>query len=424
MTDANNAPAAGKPGLAISPLAVPLPAMGEVQGVRLAVGRAGFYKHERDDLLLMAFDAGTTAAGVFTKHNVGSAPVDWCKEVLAETGGADVRGLIVNAGCANSFTGEPGALAAERTAQGVADQLGATAQQVVCASTGVIGVVLDDGKITPQLPGLAASLRPDAWETAAEAIMTTDTFPKGAVANCEIDGLPVKLAGICKGSGMIAPNMATMLAFAATDAAIAPQVLQALVRDVTIRTFNAVTVDGDRSTNDTFLLFATGKAGNAPITDAADPRLAGFKAALEAVALDLAQQLVRDGEGATRFVKVEITGAVSEASAFRIARTVCESPLVKTAIAGGDANWGRIVMAVGRADEPIVREKVSIRFGALWAAKDGKIADSYDEAAMTRYMQGRELEIAVDVGAGQAAAVMWTCDLTKRYIEINGDYRS
>lgn len=424
MTEVSDTPAAGKPGLAISPLAVPLPAMGEVKGVRLAVGRAGFYKHERPDLLLMAFDEGTTAAGVFTKHNVGSAPVDWCKDALAKTGGENVRGLIVNAGCANSFTGEPGALAAQRTAEGVAALLSAKAEQVVCASTGVIGVVLDDAKITPKLPALAAALRSDSWEAAASAIMTTDTFPKGAVATCDIDGTPVKLAGICKGSGMIAPNMATMLAFAATDAAIAPAVLKSLVRDVTIRTFNAVTVDGDRSTNDTFLLFATGKAGNAPITNAADPRLAGFKAALEAVALDLAQQLVRDGEGATRFVKVEITGAESEASAFKIARTVCESPLVKTAIAGGDANWGRIVMAVGRADEPIVREKISIRFGALWAAKDGKIADAYDEAAMTAYMQGRELEISVDVGVGEAAAVMWTCDLTKGYIAINGDYRS
>ncbi len=254
--------------------------------------------------------------------------------------------------------------------------------------------------------------------------MTTDTFPKGSVRTATIDGIQVRIAGICKGSGMIAPNMATMLAFIATDAAIAPDALHALLQAHVGSTFNAVTVDGDRSTNDTCLLFATGASGAPPIKRAGDRRLADFSAKLGEVMLDLACQLVRDGEGASKFVKVEVTGAKTPASARRIARTICESPLVKTAIAGEDANWGRITMAVGRADEPVRRERLSIRFGELWAARDGAVSPYYDEAKMSDYMKRPELEIGVDVGAGRASATMWTCDLTKRYVEINGDYRS
>ncbi|MDB5454091.1 MAG: N-acetylglutamate synthase [Caulobacteraceae bacterium] len=423
-TGAKRTPAPGKPDLQVSPLAVRFPRITPVSGVEIATGRAGFYKHEREDLLVMRFAEGTTAAGVFTRHGVGSAPVDWCQKQLSATKGEGVRALVVNAGCANSFTGKPGADAVKRVAAETAKILDCRQRDVMMASTGVIGVLLDDARITARLPGIEAALTPDGWSQAAAAIMTTDTFPKGAVAEASIEGVKVRIAGICKGSGMIAPDMATMLAFIATDASIAPQALQTLVSLYTRSTFNAVTVDGDRSTNDTCLLFATGQAGAPRIWRAGDKRLADFREKLEAVMLDLALQLVRDGEGATKFVKVTIGGAESAASARKIARTVCESPLVKTAFAGEDANWGRIVMAVGRADEPVNRDRMSVRFGELWAAQDGAVSPTYDETAMSRYMKKAELEVFVDVGVGRASASMWTCDLTKRYVEINGDYRS
>ena len=407
----------------VSPLAVAFPEIAPVAGVELSVARAGMYKQVRDDVLLMRFAEGTTCAGVFTQHAVGSAPVDWCRAQLG-SGGGDARGLVVNAGCANAFTGKAGAEAARRTAASAAKLLGCRQREVMLASTGVIGVVLDDAKVTAQLPAMAAALSPASWAAAGRAIMTTDTFPKGSVRTATIDGIQVRIAGICKGSGMIAPNMATMLAFIATDAAIGPGALHALLQAHVGSTFNAVTVDGDRSTNDTCLLFATGASGAPPIKRAGDRRLADFSAKLGEVMLDLACQLVRDGEGASKFVKVEVTGAKTPASARRIARTICESPLVKTAIAGEDANWGRITMAVGRADEPVRRERLSIRFGELWAARDGAVSPYYDEAKMSDYMKRPELEIGVDVGAGRASATMWTCDLTKRYVEINGDYRS
>ena len=410
--------------LPVSPLAVPFPEIGEIAGVRLGIGRAGFYKRKRPDLVLMAFEPGTNAAGVFTRHGVGSAPVDWSKAAFKATGGYDVRAALINAGCANSFTKTAGAEAARRSAAAAADLLGCAPAQVTLASTGVIGVLLDASKIEAKLPKLAKGLDADRWAEAGQAICTTDTFPKGAVAYADIAGTRVKLAGIAKGSGMIAPDMATMLAFVATDAALSPEVLKALLLPAVIRSFNSATVDGDRSTNDTCLLFATGKAGNAAIAAADDPRLAEFKAALEAVLLDLAQQLVRDGEGATKFVEVQVTGAASDASARKIARTICESPLVKTAIAGEDANWGRIAMAVGRADEPMDRDVLSIRFGELWAAKDGAVSPDYSEDAMSAYMKQAELKITVDVGIGSGVATMWTCDLTHGYIAINGDYRS
>ena len=415
--------APGKPGIAVSPLAVPFPKIDPISGVAIGIGRAGFYKHRRDDLLIMRFTPGTAVAGVFTRHGVGSAPVDWCRAALQASGGR-ARALVVNAGCANAFTGEAGAGAVRATMEAVSSELGCATSEVLMASTGVIGVLLQYGKILNVLQEVLVEVQGDAWAAAAAAIMTTDTFPKGAVATTQIDGKPVRIAGICKGSGMIAPDMATMLAFVATDAAIAPDVLQAILSPAAVRTLNAVTVDGDRSTNDTCLVFATGKAGHAPVTDLADPRLDGFKAALEDVLLNLGQQLVRDGEGASKFVKVTVNGAATDASARKIARIICESPLVKTAIAGEDANWGRIVMAVGRADEPIVREKIAIRFGDLWAARDGAVSPDYSEAAMSAYMKQPELEIAVDVGAGSASASMWTCDLTHGYISINGDYRS
>ncbi len=422
--DAKKSPAPGKPGLAVSPLAVKFPKLPPIAGVEIATGRAGFYKHAREDVLLMRFAEGTTAAGVFTRHTIGSAPVDWCKKQLNASEGEDIRALVVNAGCANSFTGRPGADAVRRVAMAVGKRFDCRQRDVMMASTGVIGVVLDDGKITHRLPELEARLTEDAWSQAAGAIMTTDTFPKGATAVAEIDGHKVRINGITKGSGMIAPDMATMLAFVATDATIAPAALQTLVSLYTRTTFNAVTVDGDRSTNDTLLLFATGQAGAPRIHRAGDKRLADFREKLEGVLLDLALQLVRDGEGATKFVKINVTGAESHASARKIARTIAESPLVKTAFAGEDANWGRIVMAVGRADEPVARERVSIKFGNLVAAQDGMVASNYSEAKMSAYMKKPELEVSVDVGVGRGSASVWTCDLTKQYVAINGDYRS
>ncbi|MFI4936856.1 MAG: bifunctional glutamate N-acetyltransferase/amino-acid acetyltransferase ArgJ, partial [Caulobacterales bacterium] len=378
----------------------------------------------RNDVVVMRFAEGTTCAGVFTRHAVGSAPVDWCKRHLDATGGRNIRALAVNAGCANSFTGKPGADAARRVASAVAKRVGCRQGEVMLASTGVIGELLPDAKITARVPEIAHRLAPDGWAEAARAICTTDTFPKGAYAEAKIEGETVRIAGIAKGSGMIAPDMATMLAFVATDAAIAPAALQALAQLYVRNTFNSVTVDGDRSTNDTLLLFATGQSEAPRISRAGDARLADFRAKLEAVLLDLALQLVRDGEGATKFVKITITGAASAASARKIARTVAESPLVKTAFAGEDANWGRIVMAVGRADEPVNRERISIRFGELYAARDGRVSADYSEARLSAYMKGKELEVSVDVGVGRGSAVMWTCDLTHGYVSINGDYRS
>jgi glutamate N-acetyltransferase/amino-acid N-acetyltransferase len=406
--DPAEAPAApAKGALPVSPLAVPFPRIPPIDGVEIATGRAGFYKHEREDLLVMRFAEGTSVAGVFTRHGVGSAPVDWCRRALAQSQGEDARALVVNAGCANAFTGKPGADAARRVASAVAKRFDCRQRDVMIASTGVIGVLLDDAKITQRLPEVDAALAPDGWAGAARAIMTTDTFPKGAFAEAEIDGKTVRIAGICKGSGMIAPDMATMLAFVATDADIAPKA-----------------VDGDRSTNDTLLLFATGRSGAARISRAGDRRLADFREKLEAVLLDLALQLVRDGEGATKFVRINVSGAESPASARKIARTIAESPLVKTAFAGEDANWGRIVMAVGRADEPIDRTRLKVQFGPLVAAQDGLISPTYNEAKMSAYMKKSELEVSVDVGVGRGSATVWTCDLTKQYVAINGDYRS
>ncbi|WP_122465900.1 MULTISPECIES: bifunctional glutamate N-acetyltransferase/amino-acid acetyltransferase ArgJ [Brevundimonas] len=415
----------GKPGLAVSPLAVPFPAIAPIAGCEMATARAGFYKHERDDLLIFHFPEGASCAGVFTRHKIGSAPVDWCKRHLdADEGGMEVRALVVNAGCANAFTGKPGADAARRTASEVAKRFGCRQRDVMLASTGVIGVLLDDRKIAARLPDITAALTPDGWASAGRAIMTTDTFPKGAEATCEIEGYPVRIAGIAKGSGMIAPDMATMLAFIVTDADIHPNVLRAMLGLHVRTTFNSVTVDGDTSTNDTCLIFATGQSGAPRIGRVGDRRLKAFSEALDRVMLDLAHQLVRDGEGARKFVKIEVTGAASPASARKLAKSIADSPLVKTAIAGEDANWGRVVMAVGKTEEPVDRDRLAIRFGPHQAAADGAPAPDYDEAKMSAYMKRAEIDISVEVGSGRASATVWTCDLTKGYVEINGDYRS
>jgi len=420
----------GKPGLKVSPLAVPFPTIPPVGGVEITTARAGFYKHERDDLVVFRFARGTTCAGVFTRHRVGSAPVDWCKRQLdAPGGGLDVRALVVNAGCANAFTGKAGADAARRTASEVAKRFGCRQRDVMLASTGVIGVLLDDRKIAVKLGEVETKLDGDTphteqWAAAGLGIMTTDTFPKGSYAEARIDGVKVRIAGIAKGSGMIAPDMATMLAFIVTDASIHPNVLRAMLGLHVRTTFNSVTVDGDTSTNDTCLLFATGASGAPRIGRLGDRRLKEFSAALDKVMLDLAHQLVRDGEGATKFVRVTVDGAASPASARKLAKSIADSPLVKTAIAGEDANWGRVVMAVGKTEEPVDRDHLAIRFGPNVAAVDGAVSPTYDEAKMSAYMKNSEIEISVDVGSGRASATVWTCDLTKGYIEINGDYRS
>ncbi|MDP3399755.1 MAG: bifunctional glutamate N-acetyltransferase/amino-acid acetyltransferase ArgJ, partial [Brevundimonas sp.] len=336
---------------------------------------------------------------------------------------------VVNAGCANAFTGKPGADAARRTASEVAKRFGCRQRDVMLASTGVIGVTLDDRKIATRLGEVETRLDADTpaadqWTAAAQGIMTTDTFPKGSYAECKIEGHTVRIAGIAKGSGMIAPDMATMLAFIVTDADIHPNVLRAMLGLHVRTTFNSVTVDGDTSTNDTCLLFATGASGAPRIGRVGDRRLKDFSRALDGVMLDLAHQLVRDGEGATKFVKVTVDGAASPASARKLAKSIADSPLVKTALAGEDANWGRVVMAVGKTEEPVDRDRLAIRFGPHVAAVDGAPSSTYDEAKMSAYMKNAEIDITVDVGAGRASATVWTCDLTKRYIEINGDYRS
>jgi glutamate N-acetyltransferase/amino-acid N-acetyltransferase len=408
----------------VSPLApAQFPTVPFIRGVEAAVARAGYYKHERPDLLLFRFAKGARAAGVFTTNSVGSAPTDWCKRALKAGRGA-VRGLLANAGCANSFTGSVGMEAQARALEAAAQAIGARPDEVLSASTGVIGVPLDDAKARAVLPAMGRALRSVNWEAAARAIMTTDTFPKAAGAITKIGGEKVTLAGIAKGSGMIAPNMATMLAFVFTDAGLPATVLQRALREANETSFNAVTVDGDRSTNDCVLLVATGAGKHPPISRADDPMLDAFRKQLKALLADLAIQIVRDGEGASKLVKVSVLGAATDKAAKVIARTICESPLVKTAIAGEDANWGRIVMAVGRADEKIDRDRISVKFGPLWAARNGVIAKTYDEQKMSAYMKRAELEITVDVGVGAGRAVMHTCDLTKRYVEINGDYRS
>jgi glutamate N-acetyltransferase/amino-acid N-acetyltransferase len=409
----------------VSPLAPDaFPEMPAVAGVRAAAKACGVrYTSGRLDVALFELAPHSSVAGVFTRSLTASAPVDWCREALAATGGRG-RAVLVNAGNANAFTGKRGQETASAEVQAAARALDCPEHDVLIASTGVIGEPMPAERITGHLDQLVGALQPGGWEAAARAIMTTDTFPKGAKATAQIDGVTVRLAGIAKGSGMIQPDMATMLAFAFTDADVAPEALQALLREVNERTFNCITVDGDTSTSDTLLLAATGRAGHAAVTDPADPRLADFRGALETVMTDLAQQVVRDGEGASKFVTIRVSGAVSDAAAKRIGLAIGNSPLVKTAIAGEDANWGRIVMAVGKAGERADRDRLSIAIGGTEIAREGEAVPDYDEAPVTAHMQGREIEIEVDVGVGEGRSTVWTCDLTHGYIDINADYRS
>ncbi|MFQ5763579.1 MAG: bifunctional glutamate N-acetyltransferase/amino-acid acetyltransferase ArgJ [Rhodospirillales bacterium] len=406
-----------------SPLAPKsFPRMPAVPGVTLAAGACGLHKRGRSDLMLAETASGTTVAGVFTRSLTASAPVQWCRKALA---GGQARGLVVNAANANAFTGAHGMEAVERTVEAVADQLACRPSKIFAASTGVIGEPLSYEKIIGALPGLKAELSPNAWEAAAKAIMTTDTFPKGATRTAAIGGVEVTINGIAKGSGMIAPDMATMLAFAFTDATLPAPVLQALLADAVDRSFNRITVDSDTSTSDSVLLFATGAGGeHRPIEDAADGGLDDFRAALSALTLDLAHQVVRDGEGASRFIAVTVTGAETDAAARRIAFAIANSPLVKTAVAGADANWGRIIMAVGKAGEKVAPEKLSVAIGGVPVARGGGAVPGYAETPVARHMKGDEIAIDVDVGVGGGRATVWTCDLTHGYIEINADYRT
>ncbi len=409
---------------AISPLAPPrFPDLPPVPGVRLAAAEARLRYRGRPDLLLASFAPETVVAGTLTRSHTAAPPVLWCRALLGE-GSGTARALVVNAGNANAATGEQGHAAVRQTADAAAALVGCRPDEVYVSSTGVIGEQLLADRLTAALPALHARLADDAWPEAAAAIMTTDTFPKGASATAEIDGVPVVINGIAKGSGMIAPNMGTMLAYVFTDANLPAAALRPLVRRGVNRSFNAITVDGDTSTNDTCLLFATGAARHRRIARAGDPRLQGFRAALEAVLADLAQQIVRDGEGAQKLVSITVRGAASEGAARKLGLVIANSPLVKTAIAGEDPNWGRIVAVVGRAGVPFEQERLSIWLGGVRAARDGVADPAFDEPAAARHMKGQEVEIAVEIGAGPGTATVWTCDLTHGYIEINADYRS
>ena len=411
--------------LARSPLAPKnFPNLLPVAGVEMGVAESRMKYAGRPDTLLATFAAGTVAAGVFTKNTCPAAPVDWCRAALTATGGS-ARALVVNAGNANAFTGQAGADATRITAETAAALIGADPQDVMICSTGVIGEVPPIAPLTQPLAGIHNSLSGSQWLDAATAISTTDTFPKGCSKVATIDGEKVVLSGITKGSGMIQPNMATMLAFVFTNANVSQGVLQALLSDVTEKSFNAVTVDSDTSTNDTLLAFATGvNAGHEQITDPADPRLADFTEKFTELCIDLAQQLVRDGEGATKFVTIKVQGGADDASAKRTALAIANSPLMKTAIAGEDPNWGRLVMAIGKSGEQVNRDAVKIWIGDQPTASSGVVLASYSEDEATKHMQGSEVSFTVDVGVASGEATVWTCDLTHGYITINADYRS
>ena len=404
-----------------SPLApARFPDLPPVAGVELRTARAGYKAWDRDDLTLALLPPGTSVAGVLTRSACPSPEVEWCRKALVL---GTARALVVNAGNSNAFTGQRGRAAVEAVTARVAGAIGAQPSDIFVASTGVIGVPLPvdraEAGIDAALAGTAAG-----WQAAATAITTTDTFEKGASRHVVIGGQPVTVVGIAKGSGMIAPDMATMLAFVFTDAAVSPVALHAMLARANATSFSAITVDGDTSTSDSLLVFATGAAGHQPIETMEDEGADVLGAALADLCRDLALQVVRDGEGATKLIEVQVTGATSDGSAHRIAMSIANSPLVKTAIAGEDANWGRVVMAVGKAGEPAERDLLAIRFGATQVAREGSAVTGYDEAPVAAHLKGQEIEIGVDLGLGSGRATVWTCDLTHGYISINADYRS
>ncbi|MET3842709.1 bifunctional glutamate N-acetyltransferase/amino-acid acetyltransferase ArgJ [Bradyrhizobium sp. OAE829] len=415
---------------AVSPLApTEVPDMPVIAGVRLATAAAGIRYKGRTDVLLAIMDKGTNAAGVFTQSKCPSAPVEWCRAQLKGAGSSKglARALVVNSGNANAFTGKTGRQATTLTASIAAKAVGCKPNEVFLASTGVIGEPLDATKFDGVLGTLADSATPADWMGAARAIMTTDTFPKVATATVKLGKAKVTINGMAKGAGMIAPDMATMLSFVFTDAPLSSAVLQALLKSGVQDTFNALTIDSDTSTSDTLLAFATGTAATAgapKITRAGDPRLKAFTKAFRAVLADLAEQVARDGEGARKLVEVIVEGATTNISARRIAMSIANSPLVKTAIAGEDANWGRVVMAVGKAGEPANRDKLSISFNSIRVAKNGARDPSYNEAEVSEAMKAPKIQIKVSLGLGKGRDRVLTCDLTKEYVAINGDYRS
>ncbi len=410
-------------GHAISPLAPKSsPKLPPLAGLRLSTGAAGVKYRDRTDVLVAVMAPETQVAGVLTRSKTASAPVEWCRKNLPA---GTARALVVNSGNANAFTGRAGLEAVREVAASAAAAAGCRASEVFLASTGVIGEPLPAARITAILGKLVEAGAAGGWNDAAEAIMTTDTYPKLATASALIDGRKVTINGIAKGSGMIAPDMATMLAFVFTDATLPSAVLQELLSQGVKTSFNAITVDSDTSTSDTLLLFATGKgAAHSRIATAGDKRLADFRNKLEAVLRNLALQVVRDGEGAQKLIQIDVTGAETDGAARRVGMAIANSPLVKTAIAGSDANWGRIVMAVGKAGEKADRDRLRIAFGRHVVAEKGQRASAYDEKTATRAVSGREVEIAVDLGVGKGKARVWTCDLTEGYIRINGSYRS
>jgi glutamate N-acetyltransferase/amino-acid N-acetyltransferase len=410
----------------VSPLAPKsYPDLPVIEGVRFATAAAGIKYKGRTDVMLALMDKGTQAAGVFTTSKCPSAPVDWCRSKIK---GGKARALVVNSGNANAFTGRNGLQQAKFTATLAAKATGAPPGEIFLASTGVIGEPLDATKFEGVFDRLVSDAKPGGMLEAARAIMTTDTYPKVATATAMIDGVEVSINGMAKGAGMIAPDMATMLSYVFTDAPIAAAALQAMLSKSVKGSFNSITVDSDTSTSDTLMLFATGAAatrGAPRIATATDRRLAGFKKALDAVLLDLAHQVVRDGEGCRKFVEIAVEGAESAKAAKRIALSIANSPLVKTAIAGEDANWGRIVAAVGKAGEMADRDRLEIWFGGIRVAHKGLRDPAYSEAETSTYMKGEKIDIRVDCGArGTGSATVWTCDLTKEYVAINGDYRS
>jgi len=403
------------------------PQLPGVAGVRAATGSCGFYDGAvvpRDDVFLFAFAPETSCAGVFTRSTTASADIAWCRDGLARSEGR-ARALGVNAGNSNAFTGPAGTEKNAATIAAVTSALGVAHTQCFLAATGVIGEPLSDPDfVGAAIPDLAGRLAPPDWEACARAFMTTDTYPKGSGVRFDLDGVPGALAGIAKGSGMIAPNMATMLAYLFTDVAISPPLLDQALRRAVDKSFNSITVDGDTSTSDTVMVFATGQSDAMPIVSTDDPRLAGFADALETACLDMALQVVRDGEGASKTIKIDVEGAVSDPSARAIACAIANSPLVKTALAAGDANWGRIVMAVGKSMEPIDQDALSIWFGDHQVAQAGRRAQEYDEARASEICRGAEIAIRVAVGQGNGWARVHTCDLTHGYIDINGAYRT
>jgi glutamate N-acetyltransferase / amino-acid N-acetyltransferase len=409
----------------VSPLAPKKYArLSAIEGVRMETAQAGIKYKDRTDVLMIVFDEPASVAGVFTRSLCPSAPVDLCRTNLV---GGTARAVVVNSGNANAFTGKKGVATTTKTVEAAAKAANCKSSEVFLASTGVIGEPLDPDKFSGLLSGMVKSARGDFWFEAAKAIMTTDTYPKVATAKVLIGDVSVTINGIAKGAGMIAPDMATMLSFIATDASIAPDVLQVLLKKAVGPTFNSVTVDSDTSTSDTLLMFATGaakKRGVAHISQATDPRLSAFKRALGKVMRNLALQVVRDGEGARKMIEVVVTGAKSARSAKKIALSIANSPLVKTAVAGEDANWGRVVMAVGKAGEPADRDRLSIWFGDNRLAHEGERDAAYSEAKTSAYMKNDDIVIRAELGIGRGKATVYTCDLTKEYVTINGDYRS